>query len=133
MQAISPFSYHTTHGLRLLRDLQGAVCRDGVLFTDPASVSIDKGGSGHTDLGEKGIGSFFASHVCNEFCKPAWLRSTDQRCYYPRRCGSTMEHVSSRASRPMLSRQAPVTKRRKVVEDENDDDDSDEDWNEGDE
>ena len=125
MQAISHFSYHASKGQHLLCDLQGAVYSDGVVLTDPAILSCDQR-YGPTDLGEKGIISFFEEHVCNEFCRSGWLRPSDQISSYAPRRGSTMEHVETQKSRPKLSRNAPEKKRRKIADEE-------EEWKEGDE
>lgn len=56
-------------------DLQGrfklnhhAFNKSRFVLTDPA-ISSRKREYGPTDLGAKGIESFFASHVCNKFCR----------------------------------------------------------------
>ena len=120
MQAVSHFSYHVSNGQSLLCDLQGAVYRNGVILTDPA-INSKAGKFGPADLGEKGISSFFARHVCNEFCRSLWRRPTCQQVFHIERRGSTME-VSSRASRPEMSEE-PSRKRRRIG-DEGDGDDT---------
>lgn len=102
MQALSHFSYHASNRQSLLCDLQGGVYRDGVTLTDPAILSSGRQ-YGPTDLGKKGISTFFSRHVCNEFCRAGWLRPQDQNVYYKRRRGSTMEHLSSKVSRKNMS------------------------------
>lgn len=102
MQAISHFSYHTTNGTALLCDLQGGVYQDGVVLTDPAMMSVSRC-YGPTDLGTQGIETFFANHVCNEFCRSHWLKVRNPRRYYAVTKRTSMEHVPSRKSRPMMS------------------------------
>ena len=134
MQALSHFSYDVTNGQSLLCDLQGAVYRDGVVLTDPAILSVS-GKFGPTDLGEKGISTFFGHHVCNEYCRSNWLQPRDQTCYYQKRKGTTMDHVSLRYSRNRLSAELPLppSKRRKHASLETvEEADGDEEWKEGD-
>ena len=58
LQSLSHFSYHFTNGEMIVCDLQGAIEDDIVVLTDP--VIISKSGSyGPTDLGAKGIETFF--------------------------------------------------------------------------
>mmetsp|Transcript_37622 Transcript_37622/g.91299 ORF Transcript_37622/g.91299 Transcript_37622/m.91299 type:complete len:297 (+) Transcript_37622:62-952(+) len=102
MQALSHFSFHISNGEILLCDLQGGVYNDGVVLTDPVVMSKNRS-FGPTDLGSQGISSFFANHVCNEFCRSDWQRPRDQRQYYRRTAGTTMEHVPTRASRPYMT------------------------------
>eukprot|EP00986_Skeletonema_menzelii_P018903 scaffold26765_cov208-Skeletonema_menzelii.AAC.5 len=45
---------------------------------------------GVTDLGPRGISSFFSNHVCNEFCKSNWSRPADQRRYHRPQMGTSM-------------------------------------------
>jgi Alpha-kinase family len=84
MQALSHFSYHISGGQVLLCDLQGGLCRNGSLvLTDPVILSVGEE-FGLTDLGRKGIASFFATHKCNEFCnEQSWLVPRSRRAYYP--------------------------------------------------
>lgn len=62
MQALSHFSYHISSGHYVLCDLQGGVYRDGIVLTDPAVLSRRKE-YGVTDLGPKGISTFFSQYV----------------------------------------------------------------------
>ena len=116
MQALSHFSYDVTNGQSLLCDLQGAVYQNGVVLTDPAILSVS-GEFGPTDLGLKGISTFFCHHVCNEYCRSFWLRPRDQTCYYQKRKGTSMDHVSLRYSRNRLSTEFSLlpSKRRKYA------------------
>ncbi|CAJ1959240.1 unnamed protein product [Cylindrotheca closterium] len=104
MQALSHFTYHISNGQKLLCDLQGGVYTDGVVLTDPVVMSTTRE-YGPTDLGSNGISSFFAHHVCNEFCQSAWRRPRDQSAYFHRSAGTTMEQVPTRNSRAPMSRQ----------------------------
>ncbi|EED13772.1 elongation factor 2 kinase, putative [Talaromyces stipitatus ATCC 10500] len=73
MQALSHFSYHLSGGNHVLCDLQGGIRGDEVILTDPAILSRN-GEYGITDTGPEGMVSFFSTHVCNEFCRPHWIR-----------------------------------------------------------
>ena len=103
MQALSHFTYHSSNGQSLLCDLQGGVYSNGVVLTDPVVMSTNQA-FGPTDLGSKGISTFFAHHVCNEYCRGEWRRPRNQTPYYAKTDGTTMEHnVPSRQSRPQMS------------------------------
>jgi Alpha-kinase family len=63
MQALSHFSYHHSNG-QFLCDLQGGHYEDVYVLTDPVIMSSgDTKTFGATDLGEEGIGNFFAHHT----------------------------------------------------------------------
>jgi len=106
MQALSHFSYHISDGEYLLCDLQGGVYRDGVVLTDPVVMSVNEN-FGPTDLGRKGMATFFVHHQCNEFCRPGWKKPSEHRSYYCVTAGTTMisacEYIPSMNSRPRLS------------------------------
>ena len=102
MEAFSHFSYHKTGGQMLICDLQGRYrfnrfSREKCRFelTDPAICSRRRN-YGPTDLGEKGIDSFFANHVCNEFCDQHWQRPRYSKQWFPLTKGTSM--LSSRVS-----------------------------------
>jgi hypothetical protein len=103
MQALSHYTYHVSGGTALLCDLQGGVFSDGVCLTDPVVMSMGRI-YGPTDLGFKGMQSFFANHTCNEFCRSDWLKMNNAKRYYFPTKGSTMEHVPTRRSRPQMSK-----------------------------
>lgn len=74
MEAFSHYSYHQSKGRLIVCNLQGRhrddrhkKSRGYFKLSDPAICSR-KCKYGPTDLGEKGIESFFANHVCNKFC-----------------------------------------------------------------
>jgi hypothetical protein len=74
MEAFSHFTYHRSGGQMIVCDLQGrhrydrySDRRSRFELTDPAICSRRRN-YGPTDLGEKGIESFFANHQCNQFC-----------------------------------------------------------------
>lgn len=78
MQAVSHFSYHASCGKLLICDLQGGFHRDhppdtGPYIVSPAFCSV-KNNLGITDLGIRGIHTFFYRHKCNEYCSKHWLR-----------------------------------------------------------
>lgn len=127
MQAISHYSYHCSGGQFVLCDLQGGIYRDGIVLTDPA-VHSRQGGYGPTDLGARGISSFFSSHTCNEFCRSNWQKPRDQNRYHNVCRGTTMLHVSSMSGCNVL----PYMSRFDAVQEEernpwSSDDDSDDD------
>lgn len=77
MEAFSHYTYHRSGGSLLVCDLQGRYRADRhgrgqknksrFELSDPAICSR-KRLYGPTDLGEKGIESFFCNHRCNQFC-----------------------------------------------------------------
>lgn len=85
MEAFSHFTYHRSGGHLIVCDLQGRYRHDSYKsnrcrfeLTDPAICSRTRN-YGPTDLGEKGIETFFANHECNRFC-----HANDQRWCRPR-------------------------------------------------
>lgn len=108
MEAFSHFTYHFSRGQHLVCDLQGRY-RDNRRFrngksrfelTDVAICSRARS-FGPTDLGEKGIESFFANHRCNQFCQN-WSRPRLQRQWFPRNSSCT-SMFSSRDSHKLQS------------------------------
>jgi hypothetical protein len=89
MQAISHYSYHISEGKYLLCDLQGGLYSKSVILTDPVILSRKKM-FGVTDLGPKGISSFFCRHRCNEYCRSHWRKPHDQTGYYAAQMNSSM-------------------------------------------
>ena len=98
MEAFSHYSYHKTGGFLIVCDLQGRYrhnrwskekCR--FELTDPAICSRHRN-FGPTDLGEKGIDSFFANHVCNKFCNydGYWSRPRAPKRWFERSSGTSM-------------------------------------------
>ena len=88
LEAFTHYTYHKSGGSLIVCDLQGRYRYDRYNrsrcrfeLTDPAICSR-KRVYGPTDLGEKGIESFFHNHVCNKFCNEngywARPRSTKQ-------------------------------------------------------
>jgi hypothetical protein len=74
MEAFSHYTYHRSGGQLIVCDLQGRYRHDRFNsnrcrfeLTDPAICSRRRS-YGPTDLGEKGIESFFSHHQCNKFC-----------------------------------------------------------------
>jgi hypothetical protein len=89
MQALSHFSYHMSAGQFVLCDLQGGVYSTAVVLTDPVILSRGKL-YGVTDLGPRGISSFFSNPRCNEFCNSSWSRPTGQTRYHRPQMGTSM-------------------------------------------
>jgi hypothetical protein len=103
MQALSHYSYHKSGGQFVLCDLQGGVYSDGVVLTDPVILSR-RGGYGVTDLGPRGISSFFSRHKCNEFCRHSWQKPRDCNTYHAEQQGtSMMAQPVTRHSRPAMT------------------------------
>jgi hypothetical protein len=75
MQALSHFSFHASGGQYVLCDLQGGVYSNAVVLTDPVILSRDKS-YGVTDLGPRGISSFFSNHKCNSVVPTGVFRRT---------------------------------------------------------
>mmetsp|Transcript_32799 Transcript_32799/g.43747 ORF Transcript_32799/g.43747 Transcript_32799/m.43747 type:complete len:267 (+) Transcript_32799:93-893(+) len=89
LEAFSHYSYHSSGGTCIVCDLQGRYkydrhsrrrCR--FELTDIAICSVWRS-YGPTDLGGKGIESFFANHKCNEFCKDHWSRPNYPTRWFP--------------------------------------------------
>jgi Alpha-kinase family len=97
MEAFTHYSYHRTGGSMIVCDLQGrhkfdkyANSKSRFELSDPAICSRARH-YGPTDLGEKGIDSFFASHKCNEFCQAHWARPSGRpRHWFPQTLGTAM-------------------------------------------
>ena len=89
MQALSHFTYHASSGKYLLCDVQGGVYTKAVVLTDPA-VHSRAAEFGETDLGSKGISTFFSEHRCNKYCHPNWLKPKDRAQYYQPQEGTSM-------------------------------------------
>jgi hypothetical protein len=95
MQALSHYTYHVSSGQFLLCDLQGGLYRDGPILSDPV-VHSRQGKFGVTDLGPRGISSFFSGHVCNKFCKSNWTKPRDRTAYFAAQEGTSMELPAQR-------------------------------------
>lgn len=91
MQALSHYSYHVSSGQFLLCDLQGGLYRDGAILTDPIIMSRARE-FGPTDLGPRGISTFFGRHRCGRFCRVDWRRPADQNVYHQMKEGSSLEY-----------------------------------------
>mmetsp|Transcript_25152 Transcript_25152/g.38728 ORF Transcript_25152/g.38728 Transcript_25152/m.38728 type:complete len:270 (-) Transcript_25152:312-1121(-) len=98
MEAFSHYTYHRSGGQMIVCDLQGRYRYDRYNrgkcrfeMTDPAICSR-RCNYGPTDLGEKGIDSFFANHICNEFCNydGRWQRPRDAYQYFPMSSSTSM-------------------------------------------
>ncbi|KAG7345502.1 alpha-kinase family protein [Nitzschia inconspicua] len=96
MEAYTHFSYHKSGGQLIVCDLQGrykfnrfARSKSRFELTDPAICSRRRS-FGPTDLGEKGIESFFANHQCNEFCQHNWAKPRNPSQWFPRTKGTSM-------------------------------------------
>jgi hypothetical protein len=90
MEAFSHYTYHKSGGSMIVCDIQGRYRFDRFVgkksrfeLTDPAICSRRRD-YGVTDLGEKGIESFFANHVCSKFCHRDghWARPRETRHWF---------------------------------------------------
>lgn len=102
MEAFTHFSYHQSGGQLIVCDIQGrykhnkySKSKSRFELTDPAICSRSRS-YGPTDLGEKGIDSFFANHVCNEFCETHWNQPRRVKQWFPASKGTSM--LSSRVT-----------------------------------
>jgi hypothetical protein len=97
-----------------LCDIQGGIYQHEVVLSDPVILSRTRE-YGVTDLGPKGISTFFSQHYCNDFCRPHWTQPADAREYFEPKPGTAMirHTVTTAKSRPYLT----------VYEDSGDDDD----------
>jgi len=99
MEAFSHYTYHLSGGSLLVCDLQGRYRynkfnkrESRYELTDPAICSIDRL-YGPTDLGEKGIDTFFFNHKCNQFCNlngELWLRPYAPAQWFEPSSGTSM-------------------------------------------
>uniref|UniRef100_A0A7S2Y4J4 Alpha-type protein kinase domain-containing protein n=1 Tax=Entomoneis paludosa TaxID=265537 RepID=A0A7S2Y4J4_9STRA len=134
MEAFSHFTYHRSGGQMIVCDLQGRYRYDRYNsnrcrfeLTDVAICSRQRR-YGVTDLGEKGIESFFANHYCNEFCHSNghhWSSPRTQRQWFAMSSGTSMlgssaaHLLSTRNQTRFTSTMDPIYA---------DDDDSDDSW-----
>eukprot|EP00980_Cylindrotheca_fusiformis_P007230 scaffold1525_cov142-Cylindrotheca_fusiformis.AAC.30 len=131
MEAFTHFTYAESRGQLIVCDLQGRYklnrySRGKSRFElgDPAICSRRRV-YGPTDLGEKGIDSFFANHVCSSYCKSHWPRPRNPTQWFPRSQGTSM--VSSELSSHLLlkSRTTFLTGLpTPIIEEDSDDSDS---------
>jgi len=94
LEAFTHYSYHHTGGEMIVCDLQGRYRKQRKKrfeLSDPA-ISSRSRQYGLTDMGEKGIDSFFANHRCNEFCHSKWARPSwgESRHWFPAQSTGTM-------------------------------------------
>jgi hypothetical protein len=106
MEAFTHFSYHESGGQLIVCDIQGGYKynhrdkkKSRFELGDPAICSRRRL-YGPTDLGEKGIDSFFNNHVCNEFCEDNWNRPKRTNQWFPRTQGTSM--ISSQLNNQLL-------------------------------
>lgn len=101
MQALSHFSYHVSGGQFVLCDLQGGIYQHEVVLSDPVILSRNRD-YGVTDLGPKGISSFFSQHCCNNYCRSNWTQPMNPTQYFRPVAGTTMMRhtIATRPSRP---------------------------------
>ena len=119
MEAFSHYTYHRSGGMLLVCDLQGRYRKDRhgrgpknksrFELSDPAICSR-KRSYGPTDLGEKGIDSFFCHHVCNEFCNTTgrWQRPKHPRNWF-QNCSATSMFSSRMDTKLRLASRATFT------------------------
>lgn len=92
MAAFTHFTYHQSGGRLIVCDLQGRYRSDRrkarFELTDPAICSISRS-YGPTDLGSRGIESFFANHHENEYCKGHWRHPGYSRMHFARTRSTT--------------------------------------------
>lgn len=96
MEAFSHYTYHQSGGQMIVCDLQGRYRfnkfnrnKSRFELSDPAICSRRRT-YGPTDLGEKGIESFFFNHSCNGFCQSHWHRPRNPEQWFPLSRGTSM-------------------------------------------
>jgi len=98
MEAFTHYTYHRSGGNLIVCDLQGRFrhnrfqnSKSRFELTDVA-VCSRRAQYGPTDLGEKGIDSFFNNHKCNQFCNVNghWARPRRTRAWFPRSSSTSM-------------------------------------------
>lgn len=109
MQAVSHFTYHISQGNMIMCDLQGGKYNNGVILTDPVIMSMDQS-YGVTDLGPKGISTFFGRHICNSFCRSSWDVPYDRTLHFTAKQGTSMMSSVQRRRVPTLHSRAYLTK-----------------------
>ena len=119
VEAFSHYTYHKSGGMLLVCDLQGRYRKDKFgrgarnksrfELSDPAICSR-KRSYGPTDLGEKGIDSFFCHHVCNQFCNMTgrWQRPRSPRNWF-QNCSATSMFSSQMDTKLRLTSRATFT------------------------
>lgn len=134
MEAFSHYSYHRSGGQMIVCDLQGRYRHDPYSnkkrrfeLTDPAICSRRRT-YGPTDLGEKGIESFFSHHRCNQFCNldGNWARPRYTRTWFASNSRTSMV-ASSQAHLLNAQSTARFNSNLQPIYDY-DDSDSDESW-----
>lgn len=102
MEAFTHYTYHRSGGNLIVCDLQGRYkhnryqkSKSRFELTDVAICSRNTR-YGPTDLGEKGIDSFFNSHKCNQFCSVNghWSRPKRTRSWFPKSSSTSMMRSS---------------------------------------
>ena len=104
MEAFTHYTYHRSGGHLIVCDLQGRYrhnrfknSKSRFELTDVAVCSRSCA-YGPTDLGEKGIDSFFHNHVCNQFCNVngRWQRPNPRttRQWFPKESSTSMMRSS---------------------------------------
>ncbi len=61
-----------------------------MVLSDPVIHSSGSNQYGLTDLGAKGISSFFARHRCSRFCRGSWRRPANPQAYFQLSESTTM-------------------------------------------
>ena len=131
MEAFTHYTYYRSGGQMIVCDLQGRYRYDRSKsnkcrfeLTDPAICSRNRN-YGPTDLGEKGIESFFANHCCNRFCHAdgkAWARPRSARHWFVATACTSMLRSTADNFLTTVNR-AHFTARMEPIFDSDDDDD----------
>ena len=137
MEAFSHYTYHRSGGQLIVCDLQGRYRHDRYRpdrcrfeLTDPAICSRRRS-YGPTDLGEKGIESFFSHHQCNQFCHfdGRWSSPRLAREWFVSNSGtsmmrSTASHLLDTRNRTRFTATLEPLPDYEYYEDDSSDDDS---------
>jgi hypothetical protein len=131
LEAFSHYTYHRSGGQMIVCDLQGRYRHDRFSkkksrfeLTDPAICSRLRN-YGPTDLGEKGIESFFANHSCNAYCHQDgnWARPRVARRWFSPSHNTSMLRATATNLLDTRNR-ARFTNTMQPIYDDSDSDDS---------
>jgi Alpha-kinase family len=131
LEAFTHFTYHRSGGSLIVCDLQGRWRKPGhnrprrYELSDPAICSRARS-YGPTDLGEKGIDSFFCNHSCNEFCHRhgdgRWARPRNPQKWFVRSSSTSMIGSASANMLALTNRARFTSSLQAYYEDDSDSD-----------
>lgn len=137
MEAFSHYTYHRSGGQLIVCDLQGRhrynkfqKSKSRFELTDPAICSRRRD-YGPTDLGEKGIESFFANHKCNEFCHAdgnRWASPRQTQRWFQPSQGTSMLRATATNLLGVQNKTRFTINLDPIMDYDSDDDSDDDEW-----